>query len=103
MFRKLSTSEIIDRCWLRFSFPPTWHYDILRGLDYLRAVGVKPDERVDEAVSLVAKKQHQNGRWPLQNPHLDQVNFPMEGPVGTASRWNTLRALRVLDWYVENR
>ncbi len=99
MFRRLSTGEVIDRKWLRFSFPPTWHYDVLRGLDYLRSAGVEPDERVVEAVDLVVKKQHQNGRWPLQNPHLDQVNFAMEGPSGTASRWNTLRALRVLDWY----
>ena len=99
LFRRLSTGEVINRSWLRFSYPPTWHYDVLRGLDYLRSAGVEPDERVDEAVALVSKKQHQNGRWPLQNPHLDQVNFVMEGPTGTASRWNTLRALRVLDWY----
>jgi hypothetical protein len=99
MFRRLSTGEVIDRRWLRFSFPPTWHYDVLRGLDYLRSAGVEPDARLVEAVDLVAKKQHQNGRWPLQNPHLDQVSFAMEGPTGTASRWNTLRALRVLDWY----
>ncbi len=98
MFRRLSTGEVIDNKWKRFSYPPTWHYDVLRGLDYLRSAGVKPDDRIDEAVDLVATKQHQNGRWPLQNPHIDQVNFPMEGSVGTASRWNTLRALRVLDW-----
>ncbi len=99
MFRRLSTGEVINRNWLRFSFPPTWHYDVLRGLDYLRSAGDEPDERVVEAIDLVVKKQHQNGRWPLQNPHLDQVNFVMEGPAGTASRWNTLRALRVLGWY----
>ena len=99
MFRRLSTGEVISREWLRFSYPPTWYYDVLRGLDYLRSAGVEPDERVVEAVTLVARKQHQNGRWPLQNPHLDQVSFVMEGPAGTASRWNTLRALRVLDWY----
>lgn len=99
MFRRLSTGEVINRNWLRFSFPPTWHYDVLRGLDYLRSAGVEPDERVAEAVDLLVKKQHRNGRWPLENPHIDQVNFVMEGNPGTASRWNTLRALRVLDWY----
>jgi len=103
MFRRLSTGEVIDHKWLRFSYPPTWHYDVLRGLDYLRLAGVELDERIGEAVDLVAKRQHQNGRWPLQNPHLDQVSFIMEGPAGTASRWNTLRALRVLDWYYTNR
>jgi hypothetical protein len=99
MFRRLSTGEVINRNWLRFSYPQTWHYDVLRGLDYLRSAGVEPDERVAEAAELVAKKQHQNGRWPLQNPHLDQVKFIMEGPAGSASRWNSLHALRVFDWY----
>lgn len=99
MFRSLSSGEVIDRNWTRFSFPPTYHYDVLRGLDYLRSAGVEPDDRVAEAVDLVAKKQQQNGRWPLENPHDDRVDFDMEGKVGTASRWNTLRALRVLDWY----
>lgn len=99
MFRSLSSGEVIDRKWTRFSFPTTWHYDVLRGLDYMRSAGVEPDERIAEAVNLVAKKQHQNGRWPLQNPHPDRVHFDMEDGVGKASRWNTLRSFRVLDWY----
>jgi hypothetical protein len=103
MFRRLSTGEIVDRRWMLFSFPSTWHYDVLRGLDYLRSAKVKPDERVDEAIELVVKKRHQNGRWPLQNPYLDQVRFVMEGPTGSASRWNTLRALGVLAWYYAAR
>ncbi|MGH8533062.1 MAG: hypothetical protein ACREV1_10160 [Gammaproteobacteria bacterium] len=99
MFRRLSTGEVIERRWTRFSFPTTWHYDVLRGLDYLRSASVEPDERLAEAVELVATRRHQNGRWPLQNPHPDPVNFDMEGGEGKASCWNTLRALRVLDWY----
>ncbi len=99
MLRRASTGEVIDRRWMRFSYPPTFHYDVLRGLDYLRRAGAAADERVAEAVALVAKRQHQNGRWPRQNIHPEPVYFEMEGPAGTASRWNTLRALRVLDWY----
>ncbi|HET7629594.1 MAG TPA: hypothetical protein VFK44_14575 [Bacillales bacterium] len=99
MFRSLSTGKVIDRNWTRFSFPTTYHYDVLRGLDYLRDAGATPDERIAEAVELTAKKQHQNGRWPLQNPHDDRIPFDTEGPVGKASRWNTLHALRVLEWY----
>jgi hypothetical protein len=99
MFRSLSTGEVIDRDWTLFSFPPAWHYDVLRGLDYLRNAGVDPDERVAEAVDLVAKRQDRDGRWPLENPHLDRVVFDMEGGAGEPSRWITLRALRVLDWY----
>jgi hypothetical protein len=99
MLRSLSSGEVIDPNWTRFSFPTTWHYDLLRGLDYLRSAGVEPDERVTEAVGLVAKKQDQNGKWLLENSHPDRVHFDMEGVEGDPSRWNTLRALRVLDWY----
>lgn len=98
LLRKQSTGELIDRRWLRFAFPPTWHYDVLRGLDYLRSAGVKPDERVTEAVAVVKRRSHQNGRWPLNRLHADRVSFEMEAGVGRASRWNTLRALRVLRW-----
>ena len=101
MLRSLTSGEVIDRGWTRFSFPTTWHYDVLRGLDYLRSAGVKPDERVAEAIELVQKRRHQNGRWPLGGLHFEQVSFDMEPGVGRASRWNTLRALRVLDWYGE--
>jgi hypothetical protein len=99
LFRRLSSGEVIDHSWTRFSFPTTWHYDVLRGLDYLRSAGVEPDERAAEAVGLVVKRRHQNGRWPLHESYLDPVQFDMEGGAGKPSRWNTLRALRVLDWY----
>jgi hypothetical protein len=105
MFRRLSTSEVIkdrkgNHDWTRFAFPTTWHYDVLRGLDYLRAAGVEPDERIAEAISVVEKRRHPDGRWPLDDPHADPVDFDMEGGAGKPSRWNTLRALRVLDWYL---
>ncbi len=99
MFRSLSTGEVIDPDWTQFSFPTHWHYDVLRGLDYLRSAGVKPDERVAEAIDLVERKRDSDGRWPLENPHAGKVHFDMEDGAGQPSRWNTLRGLRVLDWY----
>ena len=99
MFRKLSSGEVIDPKWARFTFPTTWHYDVLRGLDYLRGAGVKPDERVAEAVSLVEERRQSDGRWLLDEPHRDAVHGDLEGGAGQPSYWNTLRALRVLDWY----
>ena len=99
MFRSLRTGEVIDERWLRFSFPTFWHYDVLRGLDYLRNAGVKPDSRVGEAVEIVIERRHQNGRWPLNLLHRERIPLEMETDVGRASRWNTLRALRVLRWY----
>jgi hypothetical protein len=99
MFRSLRTGEIVDKRWLRFSFPPFWHYDVLRGLDYLRNAGIKPDSRLTEAIEIVIARRHQNGRWPLNLLHPEYIPLEMETAVGTASRWNTLRALRVLRWY----
>jgi hypothetical protein len=99
LFKSLSTGEVIDPDWTLFSFPTRWHYDVLWGLDYLRRAGVEPDPRAAEAVALVQKKRRSDGRWPLENPHAGQVHFDMEEGAGQASRWNTLRALRVLDWY----
>lgn len=98
MLRRLSTGEVIDPAWTRLSFPTTWRYDVLRGLDYLRSAGVEPDERIAEAVEIVARKRDQNGQWPLDHTHPDPVGLDMESGAGEPSRWNTLRALRVLDW-----
>jgi len=99
MFRSLRTGKVIDKRWLSFSFPMFWHYDVLRGLDYLRSAGVKPDSRVRDAIEVVVERRHQNGRWPLNHLHPESIPLEMETGVGKASRWNTLRALRVLHWY----
>jgi hypothetical protein len=98
MFRSLRTGEVVNKRWLRFSFPTFWHYDVLRGLDYLRDAGIKPDERAGEAVGIVIERRHQNGRWPLNLLHPEHIPLQMETGVGSASRWNTLRALRILRW-----
>jgi hypothetical protein len=84
--------------WTRFTFPTLRHYDVLRGLDYLCRAGVKPDERMAEAVGLVDARRQPDGRWLLDEPHHDAIH-DLEGGAGQPSRWNTLRALRVLDWY----
>jgi hypothetical protein len=99
LFRSLRSGEVINERWLRFSFPTFWHYDVLRALDYLRDAGAKPDSRLDEAIEILVKRRHQNGRWPLNLVHPDRIPIDMETEVGRASRWNTLRALRVLRWY----
>ena len=98
LLRRLSTGEIIDTAWTKFSYPPRWHYDVLRGLDYLRSTGVVPDDRAGEAIELVRTKRTADGRWLLENTHPGRVHFAMDEGDGKPSRWNTLRALRVLAW-----
>ena len=101
LFRRKSTGEVIDPSWLRFSFPHWYLYDVLRGLDYLRDAGDKPDDRIAEAIEVVEGKRAPDGRWPLQNVHRGESHFEMEDGEGQPSRWNTLRALRVLDWFAQ--
>src|SRR5437867_2920692 len=105
LFRRRSTGEVIERdrkgdaAWTRFAFPTWWHYDVLRGLEYLRRAGVAPDERVAEAIELVASKRDDDGRWPLETRYPGEMPVEPDGGEGRPSRWTTLRALRVLDWY----
>ena len=99
LLRRLSTGEIIDSAWTQFAFPPLWHYDVLRALDYLRAARVPPEARVEEAVAIVRERRHDGWRWLLDVRHRDTLHEELAGPVGAPNRWITLRALRVLDWY----
>jgi hypothetical protein len=112
LFRRRSTGAVIDYdrkdgpgggrghpAWTRFAFPTWWHYDVLRGLEYLRGAAVAPDERVAEAIDLVASKRDGDGRWPLEVRYPGDMPVEMDDGEGRPSRWNTLRALRVLSWY----
>ncbi len=99
LFRRKSTGEVIDPSWLQSSFPTWYHYDVLRALDYLRYAEVNPDDRIAEAIGVVKANRDPDGRWPLQNVHEGDAYFEMDEGEGRPSRWNTLRALRVLDWF----
>jgi hypothetical protein len=105
LFRRRSSGEVIERdrkggaTWSRFAHPTWWHYDVLRGLDYLRSAEVTPDARVAEAVDLVASKRDTNGRWPLETRYPGVMLVETDEGEGRPSRWMTLRALRVLSWY----
>ncbi len=99
LFRRKTTGEIVDPAYLDFAFPYYWHYDVLRALDYFRGAGADPDPAMAEAVEHVRSKRQPDGRWLLDRIHPGRVHFDLEDGVGAPSRWNTLRALRVLDWW----
>jgi hypothetical protein len=105
LLRRRSTGEVIERdrkgnaVWTRFAFPTWWHYDVLRGLEYRRSAGVTPDERIVEAIELVASKRDDDGRWLLETRYPGVMPIEMDDGEGRPTRWNTLRALRVLRWY----
>jgi hypothetical protein len=99
LYKSDRTGEIIHKNFLRLSFPGRWYYDILRALDYFQDAGVSWDERMSDAIEVLLGKRKTDGRWPLQAKIPGQFHFEMEKP-GKPSRWNTLRALRVLKRYV---
>ena len=100
LFRSDHTGQVIDKKMLRFSYPCRWKYDVLRALDFFQYAKITFDKRMEEAVSLLLNKRRKEGTWPLQARHPGKIHFEMEKP-GKPSRWNTLRALRVLKWYHE--
>ncbi len=102
LFRSHRTGAVIKPIFLRFSFPTRWHYDVLRGLDYFQAVNAKRDKRLTEAIDIVRRHRHKDGRWRLENTFKGKTYFEMERQ-GAPSRWNTLRSLRVLKWWNARR
>ena len=103
LFRRRSTGEVANPAFLKFAFPPRYHYDVLRALDYLRDAGVQPDTRVGDACEVVEGRRQADGRWLLDGAYDEALALPFGESVGQPSRWNTLRALRVLGWYERKR
>ena len=103
LFRRRSTGEVANPEFLELAFPPSYHYDVLRALDYFRDAGVQPDARMSDAVHLIESRRQADGRWPLERAYDEAVVLPFGESVGQPGRWNTLRALRVLRWYQGRR
>jgi hypothetical protein len=99
LFRRRSTGGVANPAFLELAFPPRYHYDVLRALDYFRAADVPPDARMDDAVHLIESRRQTDGRWLLERAYDKALAVPVGESVGEPSRWNTLRALRVLRWY----
>ncbi len=98
LFRSHRTGKIIDSRWTQLSYPPRWHYDVLRALDYFARAGAERDPRLQESIDLLISHRRPDGRWPVRHKHKALIYFDME-KTGGPSRWNTLRALRVLNWW----
>jgi hypothetical protein len=98
LYKSKTAGGALDNKMMRFSFPPRWHYDVLVALDYMQECNADRDERLNDAIELVRKKRRKDGLWTLQNRHPRKTFFEMETP-GKPSKWNTLRALRVLKWW----
>lgn len=98
LYKSDKTDEIIDKRWSMLSFPSRWRYDILRALLYFADSNHPYDSRMEDAIQILISKRKNTGRWPVQAKHPGEVHLDMEC-TGKESRWNTLRALRVLKEY----
>lgn len=98
LYKSHKTGNIIHTNFTKLSYPHRWYYDVLRGLAYFARVNASHDERLQDAMELLNSRRSPDGRWPVQHKHPAKVFFDME-KVGGPSRWNTLRALRVLKWW----
>ena len=99
LFRRRSTGEVASPEFLESAFPPRYHYDVLRALDYFRARGARRDPRIEDAVKIIESKRQADGRWLLDRAYDEALALSVGETVGAPSLWNTLRALRVLRWY----
>jgi hypothetical protein len=99
LFRRRSTGEVANPAFLELAFPPRYHYDVLRALDYFRRADVQPDARMSDAVHFIESRRQADGRWLLDRAYEEALALPSGESAGGPSRWNTLRALRVLRWY----
>jgi hypothetical protein len=102
LFRRRSTGAVASAEFLELAFPPRYHYDILRALDYFRDAGAEPDARMRDAVELIENRRQTDGRWLLERAYDEGLAVATGEQVGEASRWNTLRALRVLRWWADD-
>jgi hypothetical protein len=99
LFRSDKTGEVIDEKWMLMSYPHRWHYDAFRGLSYFARINAPRDARLQDAIDLLLSKRHEDGTWSNENRYSAKEFFRMEGVGRKPSRWNTLRALRILKWW----
>ncbi len=101
LYKSHRTGETVSAKMTMLSFPPRWHYTVIAALDYFQKINHDQDERFSDAINILTKKE-KKGKWPLQSPIRGKIWFDME-PVRFPSRWNTLRALKILQWWNQER
>ncbi len=98
LYKSHRTGQVFDIKMTAMPYPPRWRYDFIRALDYFQASDAPRDERMSDAIELLQKKQKADGRWLMNSGMTGRKYFNLE-EAGQPSRWNTLRALRVLRWW----
>jgi hypothetical protein len=98
LYKSHRTGKVFDAKMTTMTFPQRWRYDFIRALDYFRVCDAPRDERMCGGIELLQRKQNKDGLWSLNSGMSGRKYFDLE-VAGQPSRWNTLRALRVLNWW----
>jgi len=100
LYKSNTTWQPVNSKMIKLTFPPRWHYDIMRCLDYFQEQHIAKDERMQDAMNLLKAKQTPEGLWKLEHKYPAKIFFDME-KVGQPSRWNTLRGMRIIKFWQE--
>lgn len=98
LYRSERTGRVIRPDFDKLHHPPRWYFDILRCLDAFAAAGVSYDDRMADALDVLARRRRPDGRWAVARSYPGQTHLPVPR-AGTPNRWVTLTALRVLGTY----
>lgn len=98
LLRRVSDGEIPEPGWMDTGFPYSWHYNLVRVLDYFRSARPAPDVSMSEALDVVESKRDARGRWPLDRAYDERLVVDLGETPGQPSRSITLRASRILRW-----
>jgi hypothetical protein len=103
LFRRLSTGEPVEYWVNRYAYPFRWFYSVLNAAEYFRLArlwdGRPPDPRMSEAMEMIRAARQSDGTWIQERRHPGRVWFEVDVPAGEPSKWLTLYATRVLDWW----
>jgi hypothetical protein len=84
-----------SRSWFKLGFPSGYVTDVLQNLEVLAELGHGDDPRLHSALAWLLAKQDGLGRWRNEYAYNGKTWVDFE-PQGRASKWVTLRAVRVL-------
>ena len=87
-------SQVGHQDWIKFGFPRLWQTDALEMLEILINLDYY-DKRMQDAVDLIVNKQNNEGKWNMERTFNGRFQTSIE-PKGKPSKWNTLKALKVL-------
>ncbi|WP_108664518.1 squalene cyclase [Euzebya rosea] len=103
LYRRLTTGEPVGPWALALVHPARWIHNVLSAAECVREAslldGTPPDPRIADAIARIREQRQPDGTWLQARRHPGRVWFEVDVPAGEPSRWLTMSAMRVLDWW----